>query len=135
MQTPSNSVSRVLVVDDHEVIADTLAAVLTGEGFDVLAAYDAQRAMSLLEKERFDLLLSDVMMPGMTGIELAIHVTRRHLVNKILLMSGVSGTADLLENARKLGYAFEILAKPIHPTEIIEKIRTLLAETGAGPSL
>ena len=105
--------------------------VLSAQGFHAVAAYDAQHALSLLQSEPFDLLLIDVMMPGMTGIELAIDVTRRHLVHKVLLMSGVSATADLLENARKLGYEFQILAKPIYPTEVIEKLDALLAADGA----
>jgi len=67
------------------------------------------------------------MMPGMTGIELAIEVTRRQAIPKVVLMSGVSATTDLLQNARRLGYNFEILTKPIHPTEVIEKIEQLLA--------
>ncbi len=101
--------------------------VLSAEGFHAVAAYNSQNALSLLQSGSFDLLLSDVMMPGMTGIELAIDSVRRHLVRKVLLMSGVSSTANLLENARKLGYSFEILAKPIYPTEVIERIQTLLA--------
>ena len=122
---------RVLVVDDHDIIVDTLVMVLLAEGFHAEATYNSQHALSLLQSGSFDLLLSDVMMPGMTGIELAIDSTRRHLVRSVLLMSGVSSTADLLENARKLGYSFEILAKPIYPTEVIEKIHALLAAIGA----
>jgi DNA-binding response OmpR family regulator len=125
LQTSSKSGKRVLVVDDHELIANTLVMVLTAEGFHAVAAYDAQHALNLLQSERFDLLLSDVM-PGMTGVELAIDVTRRRVVHKVLLMSGVSERTDLLENARKLGYSFDILAKPIYPTEVIERINSLL---------
>ena len=125
------SKKSVLIVDDHEVIANTLVMVLSAEGFHAEAAYSAQHALSLLQSGSFDVLLSDVMMPGMTGIELAIDSTRRHIVRNVILMSGVSSTANLLENARKLGYSFEILAKPIYPTEVIEKIHALLA-TGEG---
>jgi len=126
-ETGPNSVSSVLVVDDSEVIADTLAMVLSAEGFHAVAAYNAAEALKLLQSKSFDLLLTDVMMPGMTGIELAIDVTRRRIVRAVLLMSGVAATSDLLENARKLGYDFEILAKPIYPTEVIEKIEKTLA--------
>jgi CheY-like chemotaxis protein len=127
VQTDSNSVRRVLVVDNSEVIADTLGMVLSAEGFHAVAAYNASHTLRLLQSESFDLLLSDVMMPVMTGIELAIDVSRRRVVGAVLLMSGVAATADLLENARKLGYSFEILAKPVYPTEVIDKIEELLA--------
>ncbi|WP_239462070.1 response regulator [Occallatibacter savannae] len=118
---------KVLVVDDSEVIADTLAMVLSAEGFHAVVAYSASHALNLLQAESFDMLLTDVMMPGMTGIELAIDVTRRDLVSAVLLMSRVASTSDLLENARKLGYTFEILAKPVYPTEVIERIQQVLA--------
>jgi len=126
MRQDANSVSSVLIVDDSEVIADTLAMVLSAEGFRSVVAYSAADALKLLQTESFDLLLTDVMMPGMTGIELAIDVTRRQIARAVLLMSGVAATSDLLENARKLGYNFEILAKPIYPTEVIDKIREML---------
>jgi len=127
LQRTSKTAKKILVVDDNELIADTMATVFRGEGFHVAATYNAQAALRLLQSDSFDLLLSDVMMPGMTGIELAIEVTRRQAIPKVLLMSGVSATTDLLQNARKLGYNFEILTKPIHPTEVIEKIEQLLA--------
>jgi len=127
MRNPPNTEKRVLVVDDSEVIADTLAMVLSAEGFHAVASYSAADALKLLQSESFDVLISDVMMPGMTGIELAMDVARRRAVRAVLLMSGVAGTADLLENARKLGYSFEILAKPAFPTDVIKKIQQLLA--------
>jgi CheY-like chemotaxis protein len=120
LDTPTQK--RVLVVDDDEVIATTLAMVLRSAGFHAVAAYGGQHALELLQSGSFDHLLSDVMMPQMTGIELAIRATKGLLVQSVLLMSGVSGTADLLANARKLGYDFEILAKPMHPTEVIDNI-------------
>jgi len=127
LQRTSKTAKKILVVDDNELIADTMAMVFRAEGFHVAATYNAQAALGLMQSESFDLLLSDVMMPGMTGIELAIEVTIRQAIPKVLLMSGVSETTDLLHNARKLGYNFEILAKPIGPTEVIEKVEQLLA--------
>ncbi|WP_109485451.1 response regulator transcription factor [Occallatibacter savannae] len=135
VQADSNSVRSVVVVDDSEIIADTLVMVLSAEGFQAVAAYSASHALKLLQAGSFDVLITDVMMPGMTGIELAIEVTRRGLVSAVLLMSGVASTADLLENARKLGYTFEILAKPIYPTEVIERVHTLLALGDGAPEI
>ena len=125
----SNAEKRILVVDDNEVIATTLAMALRSAGFHAVAACSGQRALELLNCGAFDLLISDVMMPGMTGVELAITATKLGYVPIILMMSGVSATTDLLESAREQGYFFEILAKPMHPTEVINYVHSLLDVT------
>jgi CheY-like chemotaxis protein len=61
-------------------------------------------------------------MPGMTGIEVAIAVRRKLPNCKILLFSGQAATADLLEQAQTHGHEFEIVAKPIHPTDLLAKL-------------
>ena len=126
LRKPSNAEKRVLVVEDNQVIADTMAMVLRSAGFHAVAALGGRHALALLQCGSFDLLLSDVMMPEVSGVELAIEATKSRYVGKVLLMSGVSATADLLSKARKRGYTFEILAKPTHPTEVIDRIRCLL---------
>ena len=60
-------------------------------------------------------------MPGMNGIEMAIQIRQRYPACKVLLFSGQAATADLLEEARQSGYDFELLAKPVHPTELLAK--------------
>src|ERR1700733_13668103 len=64
----------VLIVDDERVIADTLSAILSRSGFSTMTAYDGPGALKLARERKPDLLISDVMMPGMTGIELAITI-------------------------------------------------------------
>lgn len=117
---------KVLVVDDNEIVADTMTLVLTFGGFDAIGDYDPHHALSLAETGSFDLLLTDVMMPRMSGIELAIAASEAGFVAKVLLMSGVDATTDLLEDARGRGYAFEILPKPTNASEIIAKVGELL---------
>ena len=119
----------MLVVDDNELIATTLAMVLRLEDFDAVPAYSGHQALELLRSGSFDLLLSDVMMPQMTGIELAIEATRRQDVRCILLMAGVLAAADLLANARQLGFDFEIVPKPMTAEEMVGKIRSVLDES------
>src|SRR5579872_1537499 len=119
---------NVLVIDDNEVIASTLALVLRSAGFHAVAAYNAEDAMALLKRESFHLLLSDVVMPRMTGIELAIEAKDHRYVPHVLLMSGMATTSDLLETARNRGYDFEMLPKPSHPIQVISKVRELLAK-------
>jgi CheY-like chemotaxis protein len=118
-----NRKPKVLVVDDEHVIADTLAIILNQAGFDVTAVYTGNDAVDQARAQRPDLIVSDVIMPDMNGIEAAIHIRGFLPECKILLFSGQAATADLLENARARGHEFEILAKPVHPQDLLAKIR------------
>jgi CheY-like chemotaxis protein len=124
----------VLVVDDERVIADTLSIILSKSGFTAMAAYDGVSALALAANHPPDLLLTDVMMPGMTGIDLAIAVTQTFPKCKILLFSGQAATVDLLEKARHAGHNFTALTKPVHPTDMLKRISECLApQTGFQP--
>ena len=113
----------VLVVDDEHAIADTLVAILTQAGFDAVAAYSGRGAIQSAAQLRPDLILTDVVMPDISGIDAAIAVRNILPRCKILLFSGQAATADLLQKARGSGHSFELLAKPIPPPELIAKLR------------
>jgi CheY-like chemotaxis protein len=121
--TPSTTRKRVLVADDEQVIANTLVIILNQAGFEARAVYSGEKAIESLDEFKPDMLISDVIMTGMTGIEAAIEVRNRLPGCKILLFSGQAATADLLERARAQGHEFEILAKPVHPTDLLAKLR------------
>jgi CheY-like chemotaxis protein len=114
---------KVLVVDDEQVIADTLAKILDINGYDASAVYSGLAAIESARELRPDLIISDVIMQDMDGIEAAIHIRDFLPSCKILLFSGQAATADLLENARSQGHDFEILAKPVHPSELLAKLK------------
>jgi len=114
---------RVLVVDDEHVIADTLAIILNQAGFNASAVYTGTDAVELARSEKPNLIISDVIMPDMNGIEAAILIRGFLPACKILLFSGQAATADLLESARARGHEFEILAKPVHPQDLLAKLR------------
>lgn len=118
-----SSKPKVLVVDDERVIADTLAIILNQGGFDASAVYTGTGAVEKARQEKPDLIISDVIMPDMNGIEAAIKIRQILPGCKILLFSGQAATADLLEKARLEGHEFEILAKPVHPTDLLAKLR------------
>jgi CheY-like chemotaxis protein len=123
MADQTSSKKKVLVADDEQVIANTLAIILNQAGFDARAVYSGEKALEELDSFQPDMLISDVIMTGMTGIEVAIE-TRKKLPNcKVLLFSGQAATADLLERARAQGHEFDILAKPVHPTDLLAKLR------------
>jgi DNA-binding response OmpR family regulator len=114
---------KVLVADDERVIADTLAIILNQAGFDATAVYSGEKAVELAVSMKPDMLISDVMMPDLNGIDAAITVRRILPTCKILLFSGQAATADLLDRARSQGHEFEILAKPVHPQDLLAKLK------------
>jgi len=114
----------VFVVDDEFVIAQTLAVILNQAGFKASAFNHPKKAIAATAELRPDLLISDVIMPGMTGVELAIHFRKTQPNCKVLLFSGQAATADLLEDARNQGYDFDLLSKPVHPADLLAKLRS-----------
>jgi DNA-binding NtrC family response regulator len=124
-ESVSNKVklSRIFVVDDEFVIATTLATILERSGFDATSFTDPMKVLKAAAAGAPDLLISDVVMPEMSGIDLAIRLKQDHPECKILLFSGQAATANLLDVARQKGHDFEVLSKPIHPTEFLKKIR------------
>jgi len=111
--------SRVFVVDDEKCIADTLAAILRNSGYQATAFYNAQSTLAEIESCCPELVISDVMMPGMNGIDMAILIKERHPECNVLLFSGSASTADLLERARAQGHNFHLLQKPVHPRDLL----------------
>ena len=114
---------RVLVVDDERVIADTLSTILNQNGFDASAVYSGISAVDRAREMQPELVISDVIMQDMNGIEAAIRIREILPGCKILLFSGQAATADLLERARAQGHEFEILAKPVHPQDLLAKLK------------
>jgi CheY-like chemotaxis protein len=115
---------KVLVVDDERVIADTLAMILNQSGFEARAVYSGEKALETVSVFQPDMLISDVIMADLNGIDTAIQIRGLMPKIKILLFSGQAATADLLEKARAQGYEFEILAKPVHPQDLLTKLRS-----------
>lgn len=112
----------VLVVDDESVIADTLAEILSRSGYTGIAEYDGDSALETALLTPPEMLITDVVLPGMTGIELAISVRRIFPDCKIILFSGQASTADLLASARTDGHHFTLLNKPLHPQDLLLRV-------------
>ncbi|HZR32156.1 MAG TPA: response regulator [Terriglobales bacterium] len=119
----------VLVVDDEKRIADTLTAILESKGYESRATYDGATALETCHARIPDLLITDVVMPGMSGIELGIAVKREYSTCRVLLFSGQAATAQMLQDAEARGHRFELLAKPVHPSVLLERVEQLI---GAG---
>jgi CheY-like chemotaxis protein len=114
---------KVLVVDDERVIADTLAVILNQSGFQARAAYSGEEALDIASTFEPDMLITDVIMADLNGIDAAIRIRALLPRIKSRLFSGQAATADLLEKAHASGYEFEILAKPVHPQDLLNKLR------------
>jgi DNA-binding NtrC family response regulator len=116
---------RILIVDDEKNIADTLVMVFRIKGHEALAVYSAETAVETIETFEPDIVLSDVMMGKMTGVDLAIYLSKARPECKVLLFSGQAATADLLREASRKGHEFRLLAKPIHPQKLLDDIAGL----------
>jgi DNA-binding response OmpR family regulator len=125
----------VLVVDDESAIADTVTEILCRSGYAANAAYDGNEALESALVTPPELLITDVVLPGMTGIELAITVKRIFPDCKILLFSGQAATSDLMASARSAGHHFTLLTKPIHPKELLSRVAASLKPREAHASL
>ena len=97
--------------------------ILNRSGFEARAVYSGERALELVPAFEPDMLISDVIMDGVNGIDAAIRIRALRPRIKVLLFSGQAATADLLEKARAQGYEFEILTKPVHPQDLLNKLR------------
>jgi DNA-binding NtrC family response regulator len=110
------------VVDDEPIISDTLSEILRISGYEARAFYDAETALNACLTCNPDIVISDVVMPGMSGVDLAIEIRERNPSCRIILISGNVGMTDMLESARIRGYDFEVLVKPVPPTELLENL-------------
>ena len=114
---------RILIVDDHRLIADTLREIMQNSGFEARVAYDGRSALEIASRFRPDWLLSDVLMPLMNGVELAISFRKNYPRTSILLFSGQAGITEILQDGQRQGYEFELIAKPVHPLKLIERMK------------
>jgi DNA-binding NtrC family response regulator len=116
----------VYVVDDEELIATTLAAILKSSGFEAVPFVDPLEALLAAEFQTPDLLVTDVMMPQLNGVDLGVQFKAIHPKCKVLLFSGHASTSGLLHNARNQGHNFELLTKPVHPKDLLHAIKEMI---------
>ncbi len=120
--------ARILVIDDQEPIRRIVRRALEKERHDVLDASDGELGMQLLERETVDVVITDIFMPGLDGIQTLREVRKRFPAVKVIVMSGgdSTGLLDLRKDAELLG-AVKSLQKPFTAWEIVELVRSVLA--------
>jgi DNA-binding NtrC family response regulator len=125
MENPFESHPRVFIVDDEMSIAKMMSVVLQMNLFDAVPYDDPEQALEAARSAPPDYLISDIMMKGMTGIELATSIRQELPACKILLFSGQPDAPQMVQVARDSGFDFPFLQKPIHPTDLVAVLRGL----------
>jgi CheY-like chemotaxis protein len=118
---------RILIVDDESPIADTLQMIFRMQRYDARVAYSAESAVELIAEWKPDLVILDVILPQMNGIDLAIVIKENYPKCHIILFSGHANTSMLLDEAVRKGHNFEVLAKPVLPDVMLERVSELLS--------
>lgn len=126
---PSVSDPQVFVVDDEPAIASSLAAILEMNGFSAKFFTSPVAALAAARGKSPDLLISDVEMPGLSGLDLAIQMKAQYPTCQVLLFSGRPSSMDLLDAARVRGHDFDLLMKPVPPLQFLTEIRKKISSS------
>ena len=119
--------ARILVIDDQEPIRRVVRRALEQDGHEVLDASDGEIGMEILESQSFDVVITDIFMPGQDGIVTLREIRKRFPTVKVIVMSGgdSTGTLDMRQDAEFLG-AMKSLQKPFTTREIVESVQAVL---------
>ena len=112
---------KILVCDDDKEIVEAISIYLSGEGYQVIPAYDGSEALEILEQENVDLIILDVMMPGLDGIRTTLKVRETSSV-PIIILSAKSEDADKILGLN-IG-ADDYLTKPFNPLELVARVKS-----------
>ena len=123
---------RILVVDDEPAIVRLVRATLQADGYAVLAAGRGEEALPLLEEERPDLVILDLMMPGMDGFETLRRIRQRSKLPVIMLTARATD-ADTLKGLQ--GGADDYVTKPFNPQELAARVAAVLRRSQGGGSV
>jgi DNA-binding NtrC family response regulator len=111
--------SRILVVDGESVAADALAEILRQNGYVCETAYEWNGALQKALISPPDLVITDVVLPGVSGVQLAVTIKRAYPDCKILLYSGQASTPELIRSPHWAPYDFTLLSKPVRPRDLL----------------
>ncbi len=126
--TPNFDGRTVLVIDDDRVLADTLSDILRKHGFTPVALYSGEEALELAERLRPEIVLSDIRMSRLDGIETAKRIRALHPDCRVILFTAhvvSSSMRQLIE-----GFGFELLQRPLHPEHVLSVLRRHPHATG-----
>lgn len=113
---------RVLIVDDEHTIADTLTTIFSKDGYTAQAVYSAEQALPVIAAWHPHLVIIDVRLPGMNGVDLAMQMKAQYPLAQVLLFTGDNSVGELLNAAPYKGQDFRVLAKPVPPGDFLKLI-------------
>ncbi|HEY2468458.1 MAG TPA: response regulator [Terracidiphilus sp.] len=111
----------VLVIDDDRMVADTLAEILRLNGFSPVALYSGEEAISFTERFQPDVVLSDIRMHRVDGIEAARAIRQRHPECRVILFTASTVNSKTKQAIQRSG--FELLQRPLHPQSVLSALR------------
>lgn len=114
--------AKILLTDDDNSLRTFVAKALTNAGHDVTEAVDGEDAWEKLQADTYDLLLTDIVMPNMDGVELSTKAIVANPNMKVMFMTGFTGMAGDLENKTA------VVAKPFHLNDIVVQVNNMLAK-------
>lgn len=120
--------ASILIIDDDDAVSRTLSLILTRAGYQVSAVTSGRKGLELLSQDGFDLVLTDIIMPELDGIEAIRRIRTDHPGLRIIAMSGGGqiDKADFLHMAEALG-ADRVLEKPVRSEQLLELIGSVMA--------
>lgn len=124
----NQEVGKILVVDDNQDIRDLVVHILNADGFHVYAAVDGENALAILKSNRVDLVLLDVMMPGLSGLDVLKEIrtgSNKKIRDTPVMMITAKSSTDDIDQALAIG-ANSYVVKPFRGTTIREKVRSIL---------
>jgi CheY-like chemotaxis protein/anti-sigma regulatory factor (Ser/Thr protein kinase) len=117
-------VNKILVVDDDRITRHVLESVLTSNGYAVTAAKDGMEALDMLRRRRFDLLLLDVWMPRMSGLDVLAKLRSKKAAPRVVVMTTDDTPATMLQAVRDQAFAY--VSKPMEPEALLKTVREAL---------
>ena len=120
--------ARILLAEDDNSLRPYLARALRRDGHDVVSVRDGMEALMHLGPDKFDLLLADIVMPELDGIELARRAERADPNIRVMFITGFAAVA--MQSHRKGKHAAKVLSKPFHLKDVVAEVQTLLDEAG-----
>ena len=118
--------SKILVIDDEELVRTLLRTILEMDGYTVIEAGDGRTGIAVYREHRPDLVITDILLPELNGLETIIALTREFLNVKVIAISGLQGEPEVFARARLLG-ARRTFQKPFKPRELLQAVRYELA--------
>ena len=117
--------SKILLAEDDDSLRRFLAKALERAGYEVVSCPDGETALAALQDGPFDLLLTDIVMPGVDGIEVARQAAAREPSQRIMFITGFAAVA--LSAADRAPAGAKVLAKPVHLREIVAEVERMIA--------